>query len=458
MSAVILSGDCRGSLSKRPAESVHCVCTSPPYYRLRSYNTEPQVLGGDPEHVHEWGEAVDGKRARGSDLGNISPKQGSNSGSLRMVDSVPTHRFCPCGAWLGELGQEPTLSLYVAHLVEFMAAVHRVLHPSGVVFLNIGDSYYSDPGKGGSGTPTGRNGRGEGYDRRASSGSPEWLKPKDQMLVPQRVAIALQEWGWWVRAEVIWSKPNAMCEPVKDRPSRSHEQVWVLTKSHRYYWDQEAGREPFADKRQGRDGGKQASERNRGGREDGFTKPNGIDPSANGGRNCQSVWRISPEPFSAGKLGITEADHFAAMPQELIRRCVALGSSEHGVCPACLSPWERIIERGDPLAEKQRACGGDARGEYHGADRKEYAEAGVQTPAGVKARALASMFERNTTGWKPTCSCPPSPPIPATVLDPFGGTGRVGRVAVGMGRDAVICELKSCYLDIIRANIGLFAE
>jgi DNA modification methylase len=175
------------------------------------------------------------------------------------------------------------------------------------------------------------------------------LKPKDLVGIPWRVAFALQADGWWLRSDIIWAKPNPMPESVTDRPTKAHEYLFLLTNSERYYYDAAAIREPWADERLGRDykgdhprnvpstipppppgapphsglrrgfrGPAPESERNRGGRTDGFTKPNNIDPSSNGGRNRRSVWSITPEPFAEA--------HFATFPQALVEPCILAGS------------------------------------------------------------------------------------------------------------------------------------
>lgn len=144
-------------------------------------------------------------------------------------------------------------------MVEIFRGLRRVLRDDGTVWLNLGDSYVSDPGKGGSGTPNGRNNRGEEYgreriaqvrDNKAVHGdvlrphAVDGLAPKNLVGIPWRVALALQDDGWYLRCDVIWSKVNPMPESVTDRPTKSHEYIFMLTKSPRYFFDQEAVREP----------------------------------------------------------------------------------------------------------------------------------------------------------------------------------------------------------------------
>ena len=186
MSVTILIGDALKRLRELPDASVHCVITSPPYWGLRAY-------GGQP----------------------------------------------------GMIGLEDTFEEHLANLLAVFAEVWRVLRSDGTVWLNYGDAYY---GGGNGGYTNYTHGPGmhspvEGL-REGPRESMPGLKPKDLMLMPARVAIALQEAGWWVRSEVIWHKLNPMPASVKDRPTCAHEKVWMLTKARRYFWDAEAVRIP----------------------------------------------------------------------------------------------------------------------------------------------------------------------------------------------------------------------
>lgn len=212
----------------------------------------------------------------------------------------------------GQLGLEGSPDEYTAALVAVFREVRRVLRLDGTVWLVLGDCFSNG----------GRHEEKTKYnacdsskpDRPVAAG----LAPKNMVGVPWRVALALQADGWVLRSDIIWAKPNPMPESVTDRPTRSHEYIFLLAKSQRYYYDGEPLREAWADARRGRDGARLASVRNRGGRTDGFTKPNNIDPSANGGRNGRSVW-------SFGTQAYPEA-HFATFPEALPERCIEAGS------------------------------------------------------------------------------------------------------------------------------------
>ncbi len=386
MSVRVLHGDCRAVLATLPADSVHCVVTSPPYFGLRSY----------------------------------------------LPDGHPDKAL--------EIGLEGTLAGYVAGMVEVFRAVRRVLRPDGTLWLNLGDSYAGSWGAQShrvtdSADPSWHGNQIRNHPKRAkNTGSirDAGLKPKDLMMVPARVALALQADGWWLRSDVIWDKPTPMPESCTDRPTSSHEHVFLLTKAASYFYDAHAIREDATG--------------------NAHPRGKGVHPKANDGlgikqnssfsaavtqtvshRNARNVWRVGSSPFPSA--------HFATMPAALAERCIKAGTSEAGCCPACGGPWERVVERGEPDLERQRAAGGDAGGGYAGQSRKGHAAAGVQDASAVKARVLAGMVQKRTVGWKPTCDCPEHQPIPCLVLDPFGGAGTTGLAADRLGRDAVLVEL-----------------
>lgn len=245
--------------------------------------------------------------------------------SVQMAVSSPPYLGLRDYGVEGQIGLEETPERYVERLVEVFAEVRRVLKPDGTLWLNLGDSYCNTDKWGG-------GGKNAGKQTVAADGSvPSWavrakrppipgVKPKDLMGIPWLVAFALRAEGWWLRSEVIWSKPNAMPEPVQDRPTRAHEHLFLLSKSERYFYDVDAVREPFANGIEGATPwGSNDRERNRGGRGDDFTAGTGTGwtPSATG-RNRRTVWTIPTQPFPGA--------HFATFPEELVRPCVLAGS------------------------------------------------------------------------------------------------------------------------------------
>ena len=164
---------------------------------------------------------------------------------------------------------------------------------------------------------------------------PAWLKPKDLVGMPWRLAFALQADGWYLRADIVWAKPNPMPESVTDRPTKAHEYVFLLTKSARYFYDADAVREPGSGRASGKvadDGclGRDAvKHRTRAG----FAAVRDVEWH---GRNLRSVWTIPSAPFPEA--------HFATFPPALASRCIQAGTSEKGACGACGAPWARQIE------------------------------------------------------------------------------------------------------------------
>jgi DNA modification methylase len=319
VSVRIFRGDCRDVLKTLPNESVHCVVTSPPYFGLRDYGTA-QWEGGDPECEHL-------PEDRGSRFATpVSAKQRSNTGS-----GTASNRDCSCGAHRidCQIGLEATPDEYVAQMVAVFREVRRVLRKDGTLWLNLGDSYNSG------GNPIGEDKTAaastlQGGKSTQANSRRVWtalLKPKDLIGIPWRVAIALQSDGWWLRQDIIWSKPNPMPESVTDRCTKAHEYLFLLAKSERYYYDQKAIAEPFADDRNGNPGAYNSSLAS-------LQTPQGIHGNGVTGkgwnvdnlisrRNKRSVWEIATQPFSEA--------HFATFPPALIEPCILAGCPKNGI-------------------------------------------------------------------------------------------------------------------------------
>lgn len=407
---MLINGDAR-QIPLRD-ESVHCVVTSPPYWGLRNYGVDDQI------------------------------------------------------------GREASQELFVQELVAVFREIWRVLHPSGCVWLNLGDTYVD----------------------------------KHLCGIPWRVALALQTDGWLLRQDVVWHKPNAMPESpngwrwerhqiltskldrgesgqylhdaygkpmaardgrdFKDqsekytdcpgcskceahdgyilrrgawRPTTSHEYVFMLAKSSLYFCDREAVAEPTA-----RPGDVQTF---------GGAKSRGNDDPRNGGRsdacamwgkdiatgetrNKRSVWEIP----TAGWPGA----HFATFPPDLVEVCVLAGSSERGVCAACGFPWIRVIDKSQPVALPDNPN-----------EALPY-DAGSGHKHGVNSSTLHKVRIMTTRDWWPSCDCNAGEPIPAVVLDPFAGSGTTVQVARQLGRHGVGLDLSFDYLQTqAKTRLGL---
>ena len=437
----IIHGDALTILRTLPDESVHCVVTSPPYWGLRDYGTGTYE-GGDPECDHKQTVARhDGGRV------NIDGFHGpasvdSDKGAMNYRD------ICgKCGARRvdKQLGLEATPEEYVARMTEVFREVRRVLRSDGTLWLNMGDSWSA-------GTTADRKPSSvDGYGKHGYWTNPAivkrcnapLLKAKDMIGMPWRLAFALQADGWYLRSDIIWHKKNPMPESVTDRPTKAHEYLFLLSKSARYFYDQEAirGRRMIENVAQAR--------------------ANGADHDAPFGntRNKRSVWTIATQAMPGA--------HFATFPEKLVEPCIRAGTSERGVCPDCGAPWVRVVEkeqrpRGDRFGQK------DVGDHDHGQAGSPYME----------------TISSSTTGWRPSCECYDDryraefarsgnarkrqqqdaarrwfararkrpghdwPTDPAIVLEPFCGAATTPLVAKKFGRDFVAIELKQEYIEI----------
>ncbi len=256
MSVQVLQGDCRETLKTLDAGSVQCVVTSPPYFGLRDYGAARQI------------------------------------------------------------GLEQTPVEYVAALVAVFAEVWRVLRDDGTVWLNLGDSY----GRGERTKWAGDAERGA-KDRKAWANgnyAPGAILPNKQLLgIPWRVAFALQDAGWYLRSDIIWAKPNCMPESVTDRPTRSHEYLFLMTKREKYYYDSESIKESSVSDHPSGNGFKRdarLSYQNADGTARGNDQQWQVTPS----RNRRTVWTVPTSPYSGA--------HFATFPEKLIEPCILAGS------------------------------------------------------------------------------------------------------------------------------------
>ena len=238
-----------------------------------------------------------------------------------VVTSPPYWGLRDYGIGDDALGLEPTPELYVKHLVEIFREVRRVLRDDGTLWLNLGDSY-AGSGRG----PSTMNSAQEMWSDKKP---PDGLKPKDLVGIPWRVAFALQADGWYLRSDIIWSKPNPMPESVTDRPTKSHEYLFLLTKNQRYYYDADAIREPHVRLWDSNNGGGMSTTRHHDAHIGGSNRHERKYPVPNPlGRNKRTVWTVATQPYQGA--------HFATFPTKLIEPCILAGCPEDG---AVLDPF-----------------------------------------------------------------------------------------------------------------------
>ena len=256
-----MRGDVRDKIKELENHSIDCVVTSPPYWGLRDYGVK------------------------------------------------------------GQLGLEPTYQEHIKNIVNIFQLLKPKLKDSATIWLNYGDCY-----------ATAKNGRDASNivgDDRTFRNKPfttiqGQLKNKDLVMMPNRIAIALQDDGWWIRSEIIWHKPNPMPESIKDRPTSAHEKIWLITKSKKYYYDADAIKENcVGDERKWSDTYENTGSILQGKTNAKIKKTRRYSKNNSLKRNKRNVWTITTKPFKAA--------HFATFPPDLIEPCIKAGCPEGGV-------------------------------------------------------------------------------------------------------------------------------
>lgn len=421
----ILNNDALTALKTIPDNSVDTCVTSPPYYGLRVYNC-PMVWGGDNDCKHEFNFS-DGKVRLQAGSEEFKRPWRENAS-----DSYKTG-FCKCGAWYGELGQEPSPEFYINHLVEIFGEVKRVLKPSGNIWINIGDSFWG-------------SGKGFGY---TDFGENQTLKPKDLIMVPAMLAIALRDrLDLWLRNDIIWQKENCLPESCVDRLTRSHEYIFLFAKSQKYYFDIESIKEPIKDSSLKRISQKSFNTQT-GGPKDFMNNDLNTNRSArktvenfaescNGLRQKRDVWSLPNAP--------SREDHYAAYSQELIDPCIKAGCPK--TCCKCGAPYERVVEKPD--------MSDDCKYTY-----KSIGIPGEGSNRGRREGAMGYGQQKGDKGTQPTCDCNANT-IKGVVLDPFGGSGTTAIVAEKQYKDSILIEPNPKYVEIakrrLKREIGMFLE
>lgn len=366
----VITGDCIAEMNKLPDSIVQTCITSPPYWGLRDYGVE------------------------------------------------------------GQFGLEKTPEIYVAKMVDVFRAVRRVLRDDGTLFLNLGDSYVSGKGRYSSNAQTisGKSRHEPGQGQRPDQKNHPYLKDKDLCMIPARVALALQADGWWLRSDIIWAKPNPMPESVTDRPTKSYEHIFMLTKSAKYYTDMDAVREEtvtFDNSIRDRDNTKLNNTPGR-------THMDGLKMNNYTSRNLRDVWNIATQPCRFA--------HFATFPEELVNKCILMGTADRA-CGICGAAWERVVEH---ITGKHN----------HQASQYQREKSKNVQSGGINSTTLGGIPGTNKTlGFRPSCSHNDDSGK-CIVLDPFGGTGTVAYRAQEMGRKFIHIDISEKYNAYARTRLA----
>lgn len=497
----IEQGDVLSVLKKIPDNTFHVVCTSPPYYGLRSYKVSPTIWGDNKTCEHVWEDEKYTTCEKGNTVG----------------------QFCVlCNAWRGCLGLEPTPQLYVEHLVQIFHEVKRCLRKDGVFWLNVGSSYATDNETSNSKT----------FLSSSANKERKSYKSLDLIDTPHLLAEALRADGWYVRCDVIWCKKSATPEnirgwrwekhkvKVKDslstsrqtmgdtpnnvpqligkgwggnrtiwklcsgcskcvpndgyvlrkgswRPTRSHEYIFMLTKSKEYYSDGESVKTPASMSSINRSKysyivktGKTASKDSQRG------IANNHDMDCSQSANLRDVWK-EDDPYELLNFLLQKASdetlselneiyrqksstwwlppeanrlqHYAGFPSSLPFTCLKSSVSGKGACIKCGSPYTRIVDAkyvGDNSSKSSYTARSGVRGSGL-----------VAPPKGIIVEAW------KTLGWKKTCNCETDDVIPSFILDPFVGSGTTLVVARRMGLRAIGIELSEDYVKMARNRL-----
>lgn len=433
-----------------PDESVNCCVTSPPYWGLRNYGIPDQIWGGDSTHEHAWGEPIfvnatnhTDKRRWNHTRNGRGEEQPEEKQVAWLRTDVDQGSFCECGAWRGSLGLEPTPQLFVEHIVLVFQEVRRVLRPDGTCWLNLGDSYATgtgkatSPGGGAQGErflqsgPAGYRGGHDDSPKHKNGAQPGFqpnrmpipgLKPKDLVGVPWRCAFGLQEDGWWLRSDIIWAKPAPMPESVTDRPTRSHEYVFLLAKSQKYYYDCEAIKEPSVATHGSGNGYKRDSRLT-------YADENGArgsdeqwpPASWNGSRFDKGKTKAAVEQTGA-KVGVRHAGkHSTSGPQ---------------------AAGHRVLDN----LTKARAAGAPHDTPF-GLTRNKRDVWTINTQPTPDAHFATYPIALAETCILAGC------PVDGLVLDPFAGAGTTGLAALKHGRNFLGIELNPEYIEIAQRRL-----
>lgn len=408
-------------------KSVNCIITSPPYWSLRKYDIPDLIWDGDEGCEHEWIKHFDPPRG-----GKCHPDRPSIVGANRHMSETDLRGvgiksdFClKCSAWRGQLGLEPTIDLYLKHLLSIFDECKRVLRDDGTLWVNLGDSYSMTSVRGGD-KPFGN---GVGANKHYAKGSIPFKRAKQTVpskslcLIPERFAIEMVNRGWILRNKIIWHKPNCMPSSAKDRFTVDFEPVFFFVKSKKYWFEQQYDEYSESYLTDSRHGSKELShvpQKDYSGQGKIVQTPtqlhdNMFTKSMGQGRNRRCVWTIPTQPYPES--------HFATFPEALVEPMIRAGCPQF-VCKKCGKAREKILDR----SEKVNAQWGERKSNPQAfRDKREMPQKVIKS-VNIKEIGLTD------------CGCNAGFE-PGVVLDPFCGSGTVLRVAESLNRKAIGIDL-----------------
>lgn len=436
LSNKIFCGDALKILPTFPDDSIDVCCTSPAYWGLRNYGElSDTIWDGDPNCSHIWGETItfDGKAEHGPNS-ILSPK-------VKVGQRFEaTSTFCKkCGAWHGQLGIEPHPQMYIDHIVQIMEEVKRVLKPTGSLWLNVGDTYFGAKGKSANKWSEKHLEERETLQTERTNmlmDKPQdllkedggWFQRKQRMMIPERIAIAMQDRGWILRNTVIWYKPNHMPSSAMDRLTNSYEPVFFFVKNQKYYFDLDLIRRKHLWAEKDKRSLLRRVEAKTGKKTTGVYASNavGYNPM---GANPADVWAICTEAFSG--------DHFATYPTQLVERIIKAVCPTQ-VCKKCGKPRERILQENGMVSVG------------HGGGVKPTADMLQLSETSSLRTNLKKKYE--TVGWS-DCGCGIGFED-GIILDPFMGSGTTALTARRNHRRYVGIEINSKDIPMIEERLS----